>query len=61
MVVGRCQIWAVNRMLKNVSSHFCYSLTCAQAGVRSGIVVKAKAVFHVSVKTNSVHALSQFA
>jgi hypothetical protein len=38
---------------------FCDCLTRA-AGVRPGIVVKEKDVFHVSVRTNSTEALSQF-
>jgi hypothetical protein len=33
-------------------SHFCDCLTCAQAGVRPGIVVKEKDVFRVSVRRN---------
>jgi hypothetical protein len=39
---------------------FCYCLTCAQAGVRLGIVVKEKDVFRVSFKTTSRDALSHF-
>jgi hypothetical protein len=35
-------------------------LGCAQPGVRPGIVVKEKDVFHVSVRTNCTHALSKF-
>jgi hypothetical protein len=38
----------------------CYCLTCAQAGVRLGIVVKEKDVFRVSVRTKSTDALPQF-
>jgi hypothetical protein len=41
-------------------THFCDCLTCAQVGVRSGIVVKEKDVFLVSVRTNSRDVLSQF-
>jgi hypothetical protein len=52
-VFGGGQIWAVSRMGKNSSFLFSYCLTCAQAGVRWGIVVKEKDVFHVSVRTNS--------
>jgi hypothetical protein len=55
-----CQIWAVSRMGKKSPSNFCDCLTCAQTGVRSGIVVKEKDVFHVSVRTNCTDALSQF-
>jgi hypothetical protein len=33
---------------------------CAQDGVRSDIVAKEKGVFHVSVRTNSEDAFSQF-
>jgi hypothetical protein len=39
---------------------FCYFLTCAHAGMRLGIVVKEKDVFHVSDTTNSTDALLQF-
>jgi hypothetical protein len=60
MSVGGCQIWAVSRMGKNGPFHFWECLTCVQAGVRLGIVVKEKDVFRVSVKTNSTDALSQF-
>jgi hypothetical protein len=60
VTVGGCQIWAVSRMGKNSPSHFCDCLTCAQAGVRLGIVVKEKDVFHVSVTMNSADALWQF-
>jgi hypothetical protein len=60
MAVGRYQIWAVSRMGKNSPYNFCDCLSRAQAGVRSGIVVKEKDVFHVSVRTNCTHALSQF-
>jgi hypothetical protein len=61
VVFGGCQVWAVSRMGKNSPPHFCDCLTCAQAGVRPGIVVKEKDVFHVSVRTNSTDALLQFA
>jgi hypothetical protein len=47
-------------MGKNNPSHFYVYLTCEQAGVRPGIVVKEKDVFHVSVRTNCTDALSQF-
>jgi hypothetical protein len=60
VAVGRCQIWAVSRMGKNSPHNFCDCLTCAQAGVRPGIVVKEKDVFRVSVRTNCTDALSQF-
>jgi hypothetical protein len=60
MVVGGYQIWAVSGMGKNSPSHFCACFTCAQAGVRLGIVVKEKDVFHVSVRTNCTDALSWF-
>jgi hypothetical protein len=43
-------------MGKNSPSYFCDCLTCAQAGVRSGIVVKEKDVF----QTNFTDAMSQF-
>jgi hypothetical protein len=33
---------------------------CAQAGVRPGIVIKEKDVFHVLVRTDSTDAFSQF-
>jgi hypothetical protein len=33
---------------------------CVQAGVRLGIVVKEKDVFHVSVRANSTYVLLQF-
>jgi hypothetical protein len=45
---------------KNSPFHFCDGLTCAQASVRSGTVVKEKDVFHVSVRTNSTNVLLQF-
>jgi hypothetical protein len=45
---------------ENSPSHFCVFLTCSQAGVRPGIVVKEKDVFGVKVSTNSTDALSQF-
>jgi hypothetical protein len=60
VVVGGCQILAVRRLGQNGPSHYCDCLTCAQAGVRPGIVVKEKDVFHVSVRTNCTDALSQF-
>jgi hypothetical protein len=60
MAVGRYQIWAVSRMGKNSPYRFYDILTCAQAGVRPGIVVKEKDVFHVSVRTNCADALSRF-
>jgi hypothetical protein len=50
----------VSRTGKNSSSHFCDCLACAPDGVRPGIVVKEKDVFHVPVRTNSPDALSQF-
>jgi hypothetical protein len=43
----------------NSPSHFCNCLTCAQDGVRPGIGVK-EDVFHISIRTNSTDALSQF-
>jgi hypothetical protein len=49
MIVGGRQIWAVSWMGKNSPYHFPYCLTRAQDGVRPGIVVKEKEVFHVSV------------
>jgi hypothetical protein len=52
-VAGGCHIWAVSRMRKNSPSHFCYCLTCSQAGVRLGIVVKEKDVCRVPVRKNS--------
>jgi hypothetical protein len=33
---------------------------CAQAAVRVGSVVKKKDVFHVSIRMNSLDAMSQF-
>jgi hypothetical protein len=57
VTVGRRQIWSVSRTGKSSASEFCDCLTCAQAGVRLGIVVKEKDVFHVSVRTNCMHAL----
>jgi hypothetical protein len=60
VVVGGCQIFAVSGMGKESPPHFCYYLTSLQAGMRPGIVVKEKDVFHVSVRTNSTDALSQF-
>jgi hypothetical protein len=60
MAAGGRQIWAVSRMGKNGPSHSCDCLTCAQAGVRLGIVVKEKDVFHVSVRTNYTDVLLQF-
>jgi hypothetical protein len=59
VVVGGFQIWTVSGIGKNSLSHFCDCLTCAQAGLRPGIVVKEKDVFHVSVRMNSTGALSQ--
>jgi hypothetical protein len=53
-------MWAVSRKGKNSSPHFCDCLTCAEAGVRPGIVVKEKDVFRVSVRTNCTVALSRF-
>jgi hypothetical protein len=53
-------ILAVSRMGKNSPSHICDCLACAQVGVRPGIVVKEKAVFHVSVRTNCKDTLPQF-
>jgi hypothetical protein len=61
VVVGECQIWAVSRMGKKTSSNFSDCPTCAQAGVRLGVVVKEKDVFHVWVRTNCMDALSQLA
>jgi hypothetical protein len=60
MAVGGCQIWAVGRIWKSSPSHSCDCLTCAQAGMRPGIVVKEKDVFHVSVRTQFMDAFSQF-
>jgi hypothetical protein len=45
---------------KKSPSHFCDCLTCEQAGVRPGIVMKEKGFFPVSFRTNSTHALSWF-
>jgi hypothetical protein len=50
----------VSGMWRNSSSSFCVCPTFAQAVVRSGIVVKEKDVFHISVRTNCANALSQF-
>jgi hypothetical protein len=50
----------VGRMGKNSPSSFCDCLTCTEAGVRPGIVVKVKDVFHVSLRTNFAVALSHF-
>jgi hypothetical protein len=58
VIVIRWQIWAVSRMAKNGLSHFFDHLTCAQAGVRSGIFMKEKDVFHILVRMNSVDAWS---
>jgi hypothetical protein len=33
---------------------------CAQAGVRMGIIMKEKNIFHVSLRMNSMDELSQF-
>jgi hypothetical protein len=60
VAVRGCQIWAVSRMRKKSPSHFCDCVTCVQAGVRPGIIMKEKDVFHVLVRTNSVYVLSQF-
>jgi hypothetical protein len=60
VTVAECQIWDVSRTGKSITSHFCDCLTRAQGGVRPGIVVKEKDVFHVSVKKNSTDALWQF-
>jgi hypothetical protein len=60
VVIGGCQIWAMHRMGKNSPSNFCDYLTCAQAGVRPGIVMKVKDIFHVSIRTNSTDVLLQF-
>jgi hypothetical protein len=60
VAVGGCQIWAVSRLGKNSPSHFCDYLMCEQSGVRPGIVVKEKDVFHVWVRTKSTDALSYF-
>jgi hypothetical protein len=60
VLVRGCQFWAVSRMWKKSSSHFPDFLSCAQAGLRPGIVVKEKDVCHVSVRMNSTGALSQF-
>jgi hypothetical protein len=60
VVVEGCQIWAVSRMGKNGLSDHCDCFTLAQAGVRPGIVVKEKDVFHVPVRMTSMDALSQF-
>jgi hypothetical protein len=50
-------MWSVSRTGKNNPSHVCDCLTCAQAGVRPGTVVKEKGVFPVSVMANSKNAL----
>jgi hypothetical protein len=34
--------------------------SCVQAGVKLGIDMKKKDVFHISVRTKSMNALSQF-
>jgi phage gp46-like protein len=60
MAVAGRQIWAVSRMEKNGPSYFCDCFTCSQAGVRLGIVVKEKDVFHVSVRANYTDVLLQF-
>jgi hypothetical protein len=60
VAVGGCQMWAVSRTGKSSPSHFCYCLKCSKAGVRPGIVVTEKDVFHISVRTNSADALTQF-
>jgi hypothetical protein len=49
-----------DKMGKDSPPHFCDCLTCAQAGMRPGMVVKEKDVFHLSVRTESTDALSQF-
>jgi hypothetical protein len=46
---------------KEQSTQICDYFTCAQAGLRSGIVVKEKYVFLVSVRTKCTNTLSQFA
>jgi hypothetical protein len=56
VVIGRYQIWAVSRVGKNSPSHFCYCLTCVQADVRPGNVVKEKGVFLVSLRAKSTNA-----
>jgi hypothetical protein len=55
-----CQIWAVSRMGRNSPPHFYHCITCARAAVRSGIVVKEKDVFRVSVSANSTDAMMRF-
>jgi hypothetical protein len=39
---------------KKTPFHFCDCPTCAQDGVRPGIVMKEEGIFHVSVRMNSV-------
>jgi hypothetical protein len=60
VVAGGCPIWAVSGLEKDSPSLFCDCLSCAQAGVRPGIVVKMKDAFHVSVMTNTADALLHF-
>jgi hypothetical protein len=45
---------------KNSPSHFCDCLMCVQPGVRPGIVMKEKDVFHVLARINSTVVLLQF-
>jgi hypothetical protein len=60
VLVGEVQVWTVIRIGKNFPSHFFDCLTCAQADVRPGTVVKEKDVFHVSIRTNSTDASLRF-
>jgi hypothetical protein len=48
------------RIWKNIPYNFSNCLTCEQAGARLGIFVKAKDVFHVSIRINSADELLQF-
>jgi hypothetical protein len=57
LLPAKCQIWAFSSLGKTSQFNFCDCLTCAQAGVRLGIVVKEKDVFHVSVRMNCTDAL----
>jgi hypothetical protein len=61
VICKMASMWCIPYKDKRVAVGGCQiCLTHAQAGVRLGIVVKEKDVFGVSVRTNCMHALSQF-
>ena len=58
--LSRCKIWTISRMGEDGPSQGRSCLSCVQAGVKPGVVMKEKHRIHVSVSTSLSYAAFQF-